>query len=82
MADKKVISTEKSLMARGLFAMANTHYRKCREAEVALAELLEFEDGPYCGCLSDQIYDEDGDFDKGMKFEGFTIKATKPPRKR
>lgn len=66
------IDETKSLVARGLWTLAHTHYKKARDAESALADLLGYEE-VYCDCLSDAIYDENGDFDKAMKKEGFVV---------
>lgn len=70
---KKEISKATHLQARGLFTLAAAHYKKMREAELAMIELLGFEDEGYGGCLSDEVYSDDPNFDRGMKKEGFTI---------
>jgi hypothetical protein len=81
MADTvRKISANKHLQARGLFVLASTHYRKAREAETMMAELLGFDD-TYCGCLSDECVDG-GDFDAGMKKEGFVVIDPKRKMKR
>lgn len=79
---KKEISPATNLTALALFTVAQQHYRKVREMETALAELLGYEeDGPYCGCLSDEIYSENGDFAKGMKNEDFVVKTPRVGRR-
>lgn len=80
MAIKK-ITANKHLIARGLFALAVHHYRKSREAETQIFEMLGYEDDSvYCGCLSDEIYG-DGDFDRGMKREEFVVIERKKVRR-
>lgn len=75
---KKFITPDQRLKAFALFSMGTDHYAKAREFEEALAEMLGYtEDGVYCGCISDEMVDG-GNFDRGLKREGFEIKkATK-----
>jgi len=79
---KKQISFEKGLQARGLFALAHENYKRANQAIEALADLLGYDSQNYCGCISDQAV-EGGDFDKGMKDEGFVIlhRPSKPRKK-
>lgn len=81
----KEISEATALQARGLFELGRQHYKILREAERALHRLLEHKDenDAYCGCLSDELYDEDrGNFDRGLKSEGYIVMVPKPPTKR
>jgi hypothetical protein len=72
---KRVVSEDMALKARALFTMAADHYRKAAEFEAALGELLGCgDDHGYCGWFSDEMCN-DGNFDKAMKLEGFTVKA-------
>lgn len=75
---KKSITADTRLKAFALFTMAHNHYERAREFEQAVADLLEIEDGPYCGCISDEMCGG-GNFDRGLKNEGFEVKA--PARK-
>lgn len=81
MADetKKYISTDDHLKAFALFSMAQDHYAKGREFERALAELLNIDDEYYCGCISDEMQDPNGNFERGLKNEGY---AVRPPAKK
>lgn len=79
---KKAITPETKLKAFALFTMAHTHYQRAMEFERAIAEMLGYEDdGPYCGCISDEMCDG-GNFDRGLKNEGFEVKAPAKKRKR
>lgn len=79
----KTISEETALQARGLFALGRMHYKKVRDVERALSELLGYEDETYCECLSDELYDETtGSFDKGLAKEGFVVTKPTPKKKR
>ena len=80
MKNEKAIAEQTHLQARGLFVLAHAYMKKAKAAEVALGELLRYDDS-YLGCISDEIY-EGGDFDSGMKKEGFTIKPPKAKRGR
>ena len=84
MADtKKTITKEQELKAFALFTMASNHYARAREFESALSELLGYpdEDGYYCGCLSDEISQDGGNFARGLKNEGFVVAPDKPNKK-
>lgn len=70
---KKSITPNDRLKAFALFTMANDHYAKAREFEAGIAEMLGYDD-TYCGCISDEMYDG-GNFDRGLKAEGFEVKA-------
>jgi hypothetical protein len=76
MADK-IIDKGTYLKALALFTMAQNHYRRCREFELELSQLLNYpeEDGSYTGCLSDEIYDPNGKFDVGLRKEEFVVVA-------
>lgn len=74
--DTKFITEAQRMQALGLFSMAHHHYAKAREFEEGLADLLGIEDGPYCGCLSDEMCDG-GNFERGLKNEGYAVKAAK-----
>jgi hypothetical protein len=76
MADK-IIYKGTYLKALALFTMAQNHYRRCKEFEIELSQLLNYpeEDGSYAGCLSDEIYDPNGKFDVGFRKEGFVVAA-------
>jgi hypothetical protein len=76
---KKWISSETHLMGLALFSMARDHYLKAKEFETALAELLEYEDESYCGCISDQFFEDNGSFARGLKNENIGVRA--PPKK-
>lgn len=77
----KTITPDQKLKGLALFTMSAQHYAKAHEFESALADLLGIEDGPYCGCISDEIVDG-GDFDRGLKNEGFVVKAPKKPARK
>jgi hypothetical protein len=73
---KKTITPDQKLKAFALFSMAVDHYAKMREYEIAMGELLGYDEDDsngYMGCLSDEIYDG-GNFDRGLKREGFVVK--------
>lgn len=74
--DVKFITPDQKLKALALFTMAADHYAKMREFEIALSELLgvDEDEGGYCGCISDEIYDG-GDFARGLKRSGYKVKA-------
>jgi hypothetical protein len=76
---KKTITPDEKLKAFALFSMAADYYAKGREFEEALAEMLGYDDGTYCGCLSDELMDG-RNFDRGLKNEG--IEVTVPAKKR
>lgn len=78
----KTITPDQRLKAFALFTMAANHYAKALEFESAVAELLGY-DETYSGCISDEMI-AGGDFDRGLKKEGFVVKAPakKPVRKR
>jgi hypothetical protein len=77
--ETKTIDWNTSLAARGLFTLAAEHYRKCRDYEIALGELLGIDDGNgYLGCMSDELYSGSPDFDRGLKRSD--IKASPPPQ--
>lgn len=79
---KKTITPDTKLKAFALFTMAHTHYQRAREFEEAIAEMLGYEeDGPYCGCISDEMCDG-GNFERGLKNEGFETKAAAKKPKR
>lgn len=71
----KTIDADTKLRALALFVMAQTRYRESREFEAQLYNLLGYEadDVPYMGCLSDEICDPNGSFEKGFKSEGFVV---------
>jgi len=77
---KKTITPDQKLKALALFSMAADHYAKMRDFEIGLSELLGYDEDEngYCGCISDEIYDG-GNFSRGLKREGFEVKA--PARK-
>lgn len=81
---KKIITPDQKLKAFALWSMARDHYVKARVFEEALGEMLEMEDSPYCGCISDEMQEERGNFDRGLANEGFEVKAPtkKTARKR
>lgn len=72
MAEVKTITPDQKLKALALFTMATDHYAKAGAFEQALADLLGIEDGPYCGCLSDEMVDG-GNFERGLKREGYRV---------
>lgn len=78
---KKTITADTRLKAFALFTMAHDHYQRAREFEQAVADLLDVEDGPYCGCISDEMCDG-GNFDRGLKNEGFVVAPTPKKAKR
>ena len=80
MANTKTISSNTNLQALGLFTLARSHYKKYREYESALGELLGIEDTSYLGCISDEIYDN-GNFAAGMQKENFVVAKPKPKPK-
>lgn len=74
----KTIDQDTKLRAFALFVMAQEKYRECKQFEEQLAKLLGFpDDETYMGCLSDEIYETNGSFDRGLKKEGFSIEAPK-----
>lgn len=79
---KKIITPDQKLKAFALWSMARDHYDKAREFETALAELLDMEDSPYCGCISDELQGHRGSFDRGLENEGFVVKAPAKKAKR
>ena len=83
MAEKKTITPEQRLKAFALFTMAVDHYAKMREFEIAMGELLGYDedDSDYLDCLSDEIYDG-GNFTRGLKREGFVVQAPAKKAKR
>lgn len=78
-AANKTITADQRLKGLALFTMAADHYAKAAEFEAALADLLKIEDGPYCGCVSDEMVNG-GNFDRGLKLEGFEIRKQKAKR--
>jgi hypothetical protein len=79
---KKTITPDQKLKAFALFTMANSHYKQAREFERALAEMLEYdEDAYYCGCISEEVFNG-GNFDRGLKNEGFEVRAPAKKPKR
>lgn len=80
MADKKIITSDQRLKAFALFSMAADHYAKAAEFENAISEMLGYTD-QYCGCLSDEMVNG-GNFDRGLKNEGFEVKAPAKKPKR
>lgn len=75
----KKIDWNTGLTARGLFALASEYYRKSREAELALITLLGINENGYGGCISDEIYDNNPNFDRGLEKSEITI--TPPPKR-
>lgn len=77
---KKAITHQQYLQALGLFTLATTHYRKMRECEFALIDLLGYEDREYGDKVSDAIYNNE-DFDKALALDQITVasKQTKTP---
>ena len=75
---KKIITPEMRLQGFALFTMAVNHFQKAREFEAALGETLGYaeEDLGYLGCISDEMQDG-GNFDRGLKREGFTVTKSK-----
>lgn len=78
MAKPKFITHETYLQALGLFSLASNHAQKARQFERALCELLRLPDEDYGGCISDQLYESQPNFDRGLKNEGFEVR---PPKK-
>lgn len=78
--ETREITKNQHLTALALFTLGQQHYRKVREMERALHEVLDvpMEYGnPYLGCLSDELYnDEGGSFDEGLKKIGITIERS------
>lgn len=71
----KMIDADTKLSALALFLMAQTRYRESREFEAQLYNLLGYEadEVPYMGCLSDEICDPNGSFERALKSEGFVV---------
>lgn len=80
MAETKKITKDQHIRALALFTMAAEHYAKAREFETALHDMLGYDDSGYCGCISDEMSDG-GNFERGLKKEGFVVVADKPKRK-
>lgn len=79
---EKIITPDTRLKAFALFSMAADHYQKAHEFETAIAEMLGYEaDGGYCGCISDEMCNG-RNFDRGLKNEGFVVKAPAKKAKR
>jgi hypothetical protein len=76
---EKIIDRDTHLKALALFTIAQNHYRRCKEFEFELAQLLGYaaDDGEYMGCISDEIYDPNGKFEVGLRKEKFVVKAGK-----
>jgi hypothetical protein len=76
---KKKITKEQRLQAFALFTMARTHFAKAREFEAAIGELLGYpeEDLGYLGCISDEMQEDRGNFDRALKREGFEVDKSK-----
>jgi hypothetical protein len=72
--ETKIITPDQHLKGLALFTMAAEHYAKAHEFESALADLLGVEDGPYCGCISDEMVDG-GNYARGLEREGYKVKA-------
>jgi hypothetical protein len=70
----KTVTPDTHLKALALFTMGAEHYKKAREYEIALSELLGYpeDERGYCGCLSDAIYNGEP-FQLAFKKEGFTV---------
>jgi hypothetical protein len=74
----KLISKEVHLKALALFTMANSHYTKAKAFEIEMAEVLGAGDEyGYCGALSDEIYESNPSFERGLKNEGFAVQPAK-----
>lgn len=72
---KKIIkiSQSKYLQALGLFTLAADHYKKAREFEIAMGELIGHPDKDgYFGHLSDAVFMRES-FDKALAKEGFVV---------
>jgi len=73
---KKPVTEQTRLMALGMFTVAVQHYKKVREMEKAMSELLGYPESEnfYMGCISDEMYKDDGgDFASGFRKEGFFV---------
>lgn len=77
--EKKPIDEDTKLRAFALFVMASQHHAECRRFEAQMSKLLGYpeDDGPYMGCLSDEIYNDNGSFERGLKNEGFVLETGK-----
>ena len=63
---RKTLSYNDYLTGKGLFHLAQEHYRKAREFEGALCDLLKCDDG-YADCVSDEMCEESGTFEAGLE---------------
>lgn len=71
---KKTISADTHLKALALFTMGQKLYAQAAQFETAMGDLLGVDDYGYCGCISDEMHEENGRFDRGFKKEGYEVK--------
>lgn len=74
MPKKKLINERKWLNALALFTMARQHQRECEKYVAGLRKELAIDE--WTG-LEDQIYEDNGTFEKGMEAAGFAKRPAK-----
>lgn len=77
MSDEKKIDADTKLKALALFTMAAERYRESQQFEKQLGRLLGYpDDENYLGCLSDELCNPHGSFERGLKREGFVVEKS------
>ena len=72
---RKKLTKREFLICLGLFTLAQQHYKKSREFEVALSKALGYDDS-YMGHISDAILDE-LELEEALQKEGILLEKVK-----